>query len=461
MKEDNNYFKNTSQPYLPDKIKHLLIAEAPPDKKENFFYYTGEKKGNYKFFQNITMAIYDIDFKGEHNLKKELLEKFKSDGFFLIDSIGYPFGKDTTDDDKKKRILDEFKNLINRIKKFNIDGVLDKNSKIILMEKLVYKILEDRINNNQEIIFDKNQGVFCIPFPRQGCVDELFIKRLRKILNINLNKPEIEYSSQYKELKNKYEALKEELSKLISEKDHLEGTVKKNLEALYMVKIGKNEIELFKTECEVRRLKRKIELIQAEINHGNPVDLSAVEQTLNTEYKRWEKQVDELISNLEKSKLRLKSLLNAEQTKEIQNLYRTLVKRLHPDINPKQSNKEQILWFRTIDAYNNGDIEELKTIKVLVDDLEKIETSEDPITVLKDRIEKIKEKIYKQMEYIKELKADFPLNIQNNIDDTKWVSSKNKEILDKIEQFCIQKNELSKIIDDLIFGIIKLNLPEA
>ena len=461
MQKDINYFKEASHPYLPKKITNLFIAEAPPKDKKNFFYCTGIEKGNYMFFQNMMLAIYGVYYKGEQDHKKTLLEKFKSDGYFLIDSIEYPFKKEISDTSKKRIIIDDFKNLITRIKSYNKQTIIDKNIKIVLMKNLVCEVLQERINNSKEIIFDKTQGAFCIPFPRLRFSDELFIERLRKILNINLYKSDIEYSSQYKELKTKHEALKEELSKLISERDHLEGTVKKNLEALYMVRIGKNEIELFRSECELRTLKRKIELIQAKINHGKPVDLDEVDKTLDAEYKKWEKQIENLISNLEKSKLRLKSLLTPEETKEIQNLYRTLVKRLHPDINPKQSDKEKILWFRTMDAYSSGDTEELKTIKILLDDIGEIEMSEDPITVLEGRIKNIKDKIFKQMDYIRELKEKFPFNIQNKIDDMEWIDGKNKDICKKIKEFCIQKEELNKILDNLIFGIIKPNLPKA
>jgi len=89
---------------------------------------------------------------------------------------------------------------------------------------------------------------------------------------INSNTTDITQTPEYKKKLNNLESLKSELAKLISERDTLENTVKKNLEALYATKIGKNEFTLFKTECEIARLKRKIELFQAKINHGeNPL----------------------------------------------------------------------------------------------------------------------------------------------------------------------------------------------
>ncbi|MCD4670248.1 MAG: hypothetical protein K8S14_07365, partial [Actinomycetia bacterium] len=100
------------------------------------------------------------------------------------------------------------------------------------------------------------------------------------------------------------ESLKSELAKLISERDTLENTVKKNLEALYATKIGINEFTLFKTECEVARIKRKIELFQKKINHGEEFNVLKVESQLDAEYEKWEREMSDMLENIENSKNR-------------------------------------------------------------------------------------------------------------------------------------------------------------
>lgn len=67
-------------------------------------------------------------------------------------------------------------------------------------------------------------------------------------------------------LKEKIEVLKEEVSILFSQREILLKTVGPNLEAMYNVKIGKKEYELFCLECSIKRLKRKIEILQAASN---------------------------------------------------------------------------------------------------------------------------------------------------------------------------------------------------
>ena len=109
---------------------------------------------------------------------------------------------------------------------------------------------------------------------------------------------EIQKYPELEEKQDNLNALRSELAKLISDRDISEHTVKKNLEALYITKIGKNEYELISFECQAARLKRKIELIQAKLNHAEVVDLTVVEKQLDEEYKEWQEKMDKMISDI-------------------------------------------------------------------------------------------------------------------------------------------------------------------
>jgi hypothetical protein len=90
---------------------------------------------------------------------------------------------------------------------------------------------------------------------------------------------------------------------------------------------------------------------------------------------------------------RVKSLLPEEESKELQSLYRYLVKKLHPDINSNQTEKEILLWNRTQAAYEIGDLEELNTIKLLLEDIRKADNQVDSIAVLDKQIKSVDPKM--------------------------------------------------------------------
>ena len=270
---------------------------------------------------------------------------------------------------------------------------------------------------------------------------------------VNNDNTEITHSLEFKKKLDKLESLKSELAKLISERDKLENTVKKNLEALYAVKIGKNEFALFKTECEIARLKRKIELFQAKLNHGKKFNILEVESQLDKEYEKWDKEMSKMLKDIENSKNRLSSLRTPEDSVELQSTYRTLVKKLHPDVNSNQTEKSKLLWNRTMHAYSLGDLEELRAIKLLIDDL-KDKTTVNPGPNIDDRIKSINKKIFIFLEYIKKIKSEFPFTIEQDIDDKNWVANKNSEIFKKIDKLNNKKEELQKVIDKLLLQSI-------
>jgi hypothetical protein len=265
---------------------------------------------------------------------------------------------------------------------------------------------------------------------------------------------ETQIELKYKQILEKLNSLKSELAKLISDRDYLENTIKKNLEALYVTRIGKNEYELFNLECQLARLKRKIELIQIRINHGKNVDLFEVEEQLDDEYSEWKEKIDGMLCDIKASEARLNSLMSEKETREFQSLYRSLVKKLHPDVNANQSEKEVLLWNRTQIAYKLGDIEELQTIKLLLEGIGEEDIKKDPgsISLIDRQMESLKDKISRLTQYIMKLKSEFPFTIENNIKDESWVKEKNSLVLAKIESIKIQIKEIQSVIENMLLA---------
>lgn len=262
-----------------------------------------------------------------------------------------------------------------------------------------------------------------------------------------MNRSKITRDPEYVKKLEKYQALKSELVSLISERDLLENTVSKNLEALYATRIGKNEYALYRLECDIARLKRKIELFQAKINHGQKPDILEIEDKLDREYQKWEKEISGILENIEKSRRRLENLREDGESIELHKIYRILVKKLHPDVITARTERTYMLWNRTMDAYKYGDLEELKAIAILVEDEKETGLQERDIG---ERIRSISQKVYKLLEYIKKIRLEFPFTIEKNIEDEGWVAGKNDEIFSKIDKLEDKKTGLQEIIDALI-----------
>lgn len=144
--------------YKPRKIKYLLIAEAPPDSIDRFFYYEKVKQHDYLFL-GIAGALYP-DLKSQYlqshrsrENKIKILNKFAEDGFYLVDLSDLPLSL------MKGRLDDQLPGLIERI---NI--IATNQTKIILIKANVYDIVFSRLVEEGY----KHVASVRIPFPGQG-----------------------------------------------------------------------------------------------------------------------------------------------------------------------------------------------------------------------------------------------------------------------------------------------------
>lgn len=179
--ENIEYFKTQSEKYLPDKIKYLLIAESPPNDIRNYFYYDGHKPKYQIFFQNIIMAIYNEHCATDPVCREFFLNKFKEDGFYLIDAVKDSI-TDCTNSERKIIILDDLPILIEKLIDFNRRSLVEGNTKIILIKKLVCELLKSPIEDNEDIIFNKSSGVGEVGFPRFFS-DPLFSSCIRNFID--------------------------------------------------------------------------------------------------------------------------------------------------------------------------------------------------------------------------------------------------------------------------------------
>ena len=102
----------------------------------------------------------------------------------------------------------------------------------------------------------------------------------------------------FEKLKNEVEKMRTELSMLLLERDELQFVICKNIETEYMLKLGSIEYKAYEAQCAALRLKRKIELIQAKKNRQEKVIISAIEETLDSEFAEYQKQLNEQIDKM-------------------------------------------------------------------------------------------------------------------------------------------------------------------
>lgn len=157
LKELKVQLENARLKYKPDKIKYLLIAEAPPDSIERFFYYPDVRQHDYLFL-GVAQALYPqlkdkfISSGRDSRIKNEILLKLKADGFYLLDLSELPLTLLNQD------LTSQLPNLIKKI-----EAVASKNTRIILIKATVFDTAYQALQHKFSSVINAR-----IPFPSQG-----------------------------------------------------------------------------------------------------------------------------------------------------------------------------------------------------------------------------------------------------------------------------------------------------
>ena len=192
--------------------------------------------------------------------------------------------------------------------------------------------------------------------------------------------------------------LKDRLAELIYEHENLISHLCPLIERRYVLEFGIYEYELYLLEFDISKLKRKLQLMRMEINHENKIDLEKIDNILSEEFEEYEQQLKAQIEEINYLKSTEIKQLSDEDSRKLKKIYRILIKKLHPDLNPNQRFYEKNMFLRATKAFQNGDLSDLEALLALTDDGEIEEESE--IDDLKRLIGDFEEKIEKSSRII-------------------------------------------------------------
>ena len=178
MKEDIEYLKNVyanaRKKYEPNTISVLIVAEAPPCALDRFFYFEDVKKQD-SLFLEIMGILYPkqkkeyLDAKRSTELKRELLEEFRADGYWMIDLSEIPTSiADNISEKNAEELLEKIKSKI------------DKKTPIILIKSNVYDTCYEVLKSNGYNVINER-----LPFPGSG-QQKVFREKFQRAIEATL-----------------------------------------------------------------------------------------------------------------------------------------------------------------------------------------------------------------------------------------------------------------------------------
>ncbi len=232
----------------------------------------------------------------------------------------------------------------------------------------------------------------------------------------------------YDALKAELQVLRDELSAAILEQDDLLLQRCKNIEAAYLVRFGGLEYAAYEAECRCLRQKRKLELVIMKRNRQEHIDVGAMEDLLDREFKAYQRQLDEMIQHMNQAldRSRAETLSKADAAL-LKSLYRKIVKALHPDLHPELSEAKEGLFFRAVAAYQGGNLELMQAIFEMVRSDELHEEADSLHSYMKEK-ELLTEKLEKVRARTAELQKTYPYTLKEFLDDEAKAAQRREEL---------------------------------
>lgn len=227
------------------------------------------------------------------------------------------------------------------------------------------------------------------------------------------------------------------IAELLLEIDDIVLQVNPQIEAEYATKIGYLESELLKWQIAARRARRRYSLAQARANSGTPFAADEFEAQLDEELAEWDallaRSVEAFLAAAER--MAGSKPLSPSESRELKRLHRELIKRLHPDLHPGQSDEATRFFMVAQAAYESGDLEMLRAIDVATEGMgEEAEAAglEGDEAAAELELVLAHERVVAQQ--LEELKRSNPYALREKLADGAWVVRRTSGLKRQIEE---------------------------
>lgn len=255
-------------------------------------------------------------------------------------------------------------------------------------------------------------------------------------------------SPEHEKRRAEYEALVKEYTDLI---EYYRGMIDHegpHLSALYMHHFGQLLYEQLKRTLAVDALRMRRSLLQAYVNRDQAPDLEEINSQMEARQREYDELLAKRMSDIKEAKRYLSTPgLTVKETNELRALYKTLVKRLHPDLNPQYSEAEKKLFLATVKAYQQSDLAQMR---VLMDLLNKDDLMQKKLQWDTDTLESEIDKLRKRMIALDEkrilLESGFPFIHRALLHDAERIKVKKETIEQAISELKAEEDKLKVIV---------------
>ncbi|AEE12641.1 hypothetical protein [Porphyromonas asaccharolytica] len=254
-------------------------------------------------------------------------------------------------------------------------------------------------------------------------------------------------SPEYQRLREQYETLVVAYTALVSQYQEMTDHEAPHLSALYMHYFGKLLYTQLRLGLSLATLRLRRSLLQAYINRDEAPDLVEIDKQMAQQRLEFHQLLEKKLAQLKAAKEYWdRPHLSSQETKELKEIYKALVKRLHPDLNPHYTEEDKRLFLITVKAYQIGDLPQLRALLALLNkEKPQEELPSDPEALLAE-VEKLQEKKSTLEIRIAKRSESFPFDQKELLSSPVAILKKQAELEAIIQELQTSEKEQQTIV---------------
>ena len=316
-----------------------------------------------------------------------------------------------------------------------------------------------------------------------------------------MDKQIIPSQSDYDRLLQEIRELQARIVELTALRDDLLYHVCPSLRAIYDEKIGSLEREILAAKLYLREKQRILEILQAQLNRQEIVSVKEAEKKAGEEFHQYEEDLHKKAEEAEKFNNRWKETQwqrheeEAQKSREgsendsseekdgkgpsgssskddtdgddsgegakkpknpieaLKRLYRKIVKRLHPDVNPNLTEREKEVFNEATAAYQAGDLEKMQAIweelESGTDPEERFEDKPEDLEKLREMLAKLKTRVRELSSEISHIRSEYPYTMKEFLEDEEAVEAKRSELQKQLQEIRDADAKLAEFIEQV------------
>ncbi len=231
--------------------------------------------------------------------------------------------------------------------------------------------------------------------------------------------PEIE------QLKRRYHETRSALRDVIEQWHVLSNEVRPRLTATYDRYFGELERELQFASLESAELFRRVELLSIKVARGEKLTteiIDLINQVVDKEYARFKRRLREAFNMDTEQRERSAQLrVDAHDDEELVKMYRTLVKKLHPDAAGESAPGTEA-WHRVQNAYRDRNVSQLRSLLAFfgVGDTSDQQTNTWDHDRWTCEVQALESRLHVEQRKLARLQGEEPFAIESSLTDEVW-----------------------------------------